>query len=138
MSIRFLLRQLSVYGLEQGGRHNQHYEQVRLLRTYLQHNLNLDSQDDLDTQRRCEDWFVESCGSVMPGSVREWESCLTRILLDAESLLFAAVECVRIVERDESSRLVVGQWSIRLSRYHPIQHFEELVAIVIHDMVRMH
>ena len=134
VSLRYLLQQFSVYGQEHGGRHKRHYEEVRLLRTYLQHNLNLDSSNDFDTQRRCEDWFLKSCGSVMPGSGCEWGSCLTRILVDARSFLVAAVECVRCVERDESSQFMLDQWSARLSRYHPIRHFEELVAIIIHDM----
>ncbi len=134
VSLRFLTQRFSVYGLEHSGEHKQHYEEIRLLRTYLQHNLNLDSQSDINTQRSCECWFLKSCGSVMPGSDEEWDNCLRRILLDAGCFLSAAVKCVRFVEKDESSQTIVNQWLVRLMRDHPIQHFEELVAIVIHDM----
>ena len=72
VSLQFLIQRLSAYGLEHEGKHRRHYEEAQRLRTYLQHNLNLDSQRDLETQRRCEDWFSESCGSVIPGSGCAW------------------------------------------------------------------
>ena len=134
VSLQFLIRLLPTYGLEYGGSHRRHYEDVQRLRTFLQHNLNLDSRHDLETQRICEDWFSESCGSVMPGSGCEWNRCVARILFESGELLSAVVNCVRAVEKDESSASIVAQWSSRLSRFHPIHEFEELVTIVINDM----
>lgn len=134
VSVKFLVQLLSAYSLEDGEKHRRHYEEVQRLRTYLQHNLNLDSRHDLETQRFCEDWFSVSCGSIMPGDCCEWGKCVNRILSDAVDFLLAAVECVRAVERDESSDHIITQWSTRLKRYHPIAEFEELVAIVINDM----
>ena len=46
----------------------------------------------------------------------------------------AVIDCARAIERDESSRLIVEQWTVRLSRYHPKHEFENLVSIVIHDI----
>ena len=134
VSVRFLIGLSSAYGLDQGGKHRQHYDGVRRLRTYLQHNLNLDSRHDIETQLRCQDWFSEVCGSAFPGNCKEWEECLVRILTESEGFLTAAIECIRAIERDDSSSNIVAQWSFRLSRYHPKHEFEELVAIVIHDM----
>ena len=134
VSLQFLMHLLSTYGLEHRSEYQRHYEEVQRLRTYLQHNLNLDSQHDLETQRLCEYWFSETCGSVMPGNSCEWDKCVTRILIDSGDFLLAVLECVRAVERDESSGTIVAQWSSRLSRYHPVHEFEKLVAIVINDM----
>ena len=134
VSLQFLLHLLPTYGLEYEGKHRRHYQEVQRLRTFLQHNLNLDSRHDLETQRICEDWFSESCGSVMPGSGCEWNRCVARILMESGEFLVAVVNCVRVVEKDESSSSIVAQWSSRLSRFHPIHEFEALVAIVINDM----
>ena len=134
VSLQFLLQLLPTYALECGGKHRGHYREVQRLRTFLQHNLNLDSRHDLETQRICEDWFSESCGSVMPGSGCEWNRCVARILIESGEFLEAVVNCVRAVEKDESSSGIVAQWSSRLNRYHPIHEFEALVTIVINDM----
>ena len=134
VSLQFLLHLLPTYGLEYESNHRRHYQEVQRLRTFLQHNLNLDSRHDLETQRNCEDWFSESCGSVMPGNGCEWNRCVARILIESGEFLVAVVNCVRAVEKDESSSSIVAQWSSRLSRFHPIHEFEALVAIVINDM----
>ena len=134
VSLSFLIERFAIYELALQGGHTQHYENVRCLRTYLQHNLNLDSEQDLETQRRSEEWFTKSCGSTMPGIDKEWNDCVARILKDSEALLAAAIECVRAIEQDESSGIIIQQWSVRLRRYHPQHEFERLVAIVVHDL----
>lgn len=134
VSFPFLINQFDLYGLDQGRRHQQHYEGVRFLRTYLQHNLNLESAHDAETQRLSEEWFSGCCGSFIPGSDEEWSHCLNAVLLAAESFLQATIDCVRQIERDESRKIVIEQWSARVNGYHPVPEFERLVSIAIHDM----
>ena len=134
VSLPFLIERFETYGLALQGDHRKHHENVRCLRTYLQHNLNLDSEHDLETQRRSEDWFAQSCGSTMPGTDKEWNDCVAHLLKDSEGLLTAAIACVRAIEQDESSHIVIQQWSVRLRRYHPLHEFEKLVAVVVHDL----
>ena len=134
ISLRFLIERLETYGLGQDGDHRRHYEDVGRLRTFLQHNLNLDSVQDIRTRRTCEEWFSKACGSAIPGSDKEWNQCLVYILRDSQAVLAAAIDCVRAIERDESSNMIIHQWSTRLIRYHPKQEFENLVSMVIHDI----
>lgn len=134
VSFRFLLELLGTYGLADGGNHGQHYEEVQRLRTFLQHNLNLDSEHDQDTRRVCDLWFLEACGSVMPGDDCEWNRSVSRILLRGDGFLSAMVECVRAIEKDDACAQIVAQWSTRLTRYHYKYEFEEMAAIVINDL----
>ena len=134
ISLRFLIDRLETYGLGQDGDRRRHYEDIGRLRTFLQHNLNLDSVQDIRTRWTCEEWFSEACGSAIPGSDTEWNQCLVHILSDSEAFLAAAIDCVRAIERDEASNMIIRQWSTRLLRYHPKHEFENLVSLVIHDI----
>ncbi len=134
ISLRFIIDRLQTYSPNRHGDHLRHYEAVKRLRTYLQHNLNLDSTQDLKTQQICEEWFSDACGSAIPGIDQEWNECLERILGESSAFLSATIECIRAIERDDSTRVIVEQWSIRLSQYHPKQEFESLVSVVIHDI----
>ena len=134
ISVRFLIDRLETYGLSQDGDHRGHYGDVRRLRTFLQHNLNLDSVQGIGTRRTCEEWFSKACRSVIPGSDKEWNQCLVHILRDSEAFLAAAIDCVRAIERDEASNMTIHQWSTLLLRYHPKHEFENLVSMVIHDI----
>ena len=134
VSIPFLMQRFSTYDCDQEGKHRRHYKDVRRLRTFLQHNLNLDSSRDSELQRRCAEWFAEVCGSALPGSTEEWYESLLCVLRSAEGFLQAAIDCVREIERDQSSGLIIEQWETRIHRYHPKHEFERLVRIVIHDI----
>ena len=134
VSLRFLMDRLHTYRFDQDGNNHRHYEVLGRLRTYLQHNLNLDSTRDVETQQICEEWFARACGSAIPGNDNEWNDCLTRILEDSVAFLAATIDCIRAMERDESSKLFVEQWTVRLHRYHPKHEFENLVSIVMHDV----
>ena len=134
VSLPFLLERFAAYKLAADGGHEAHYKAVQRLRTYLQHNLSLESSEDLELQRQSERWFSTHCDSAIPGDEQEWTACLVSLLTEAQKFLQVAVECVREIERDESRRTIVEQWSFRLARYHPRHEFENLVAIVAHDM----
>ena len=134
ISLRFLMDRLETYRLGQEGDLCRHYEDLGRLRTFLQHNLNLDSVKDIRTRQTSEEWFSRACGTVIPGSDEEWNQCLVRILSDSKTFLAATIDCVRAIERDEASDMVLHQWSTRLLRYHPKHEFENLVSMVIHDI----
>lgn len=134
VSLAFLVERFSTYRLDKEENHEHHFDCLRYLRTYLQHNLNFDSKHDRDTWERCEQWFFKGCGSSMPGADEEWNRCLNRILVESGAFLSTAIECVRAIERDDSLNGIIEQWLLRLRRYHPKHEFELLVGIVTHDL----
>ena len=134
VSLTFLIGRFHVFGLDDDGMCQTHFEAVRGLRTYLQHNLDRSSLASLRVLRRCEGWFTSSCGSAIPGNDQEWTTCLMRVLAGTQRLLEAAVDCVREIERDEGCTTMVGEWSFRLHGYHPRSEFIRLVDIVAKDM----
>lgn len=134
VTFAYLTGRLQAYNLDQTSAQLNHYKEVRMLRTFLQHNLNLESRPDLELQRSSENWLLSACGSAVPGNEMEWGDCLNRILADCETFLNTVSSCIRQIERDESLGAIVLQWSARLSRYHQKHEFENVVAIVVHDI----
>ena len=134
ISFPFLLERFVTFGLDNDERHSRHFEEVRKLRTYFQHNLDLTYLRDAELREQCEQWFADTCGSRIPGDEREWTACLLQVLASAEAFLVASIECVRAIERDESSTTIIDQWLARLRQHHPRHEFESLVRKVIHDM----
>ena len=133
-SLRFLMSQFPAQAINHQCQFRRHYGDINRLRTYLQHNLNLDSERDMRLQQGCHEWFSRNCGSAIPQSDEEWVTCLQNVLSAASDFLQALIDCVRGIERDESRQMISGQWCFRIDRYHPKHQFEQLVAIVIHDI----
>lgn len=134
ISLPFLLERFQAYEFDHHETHKSHYEGIRRMRTFLQHNLNLDSSTDWELKRSCEQWFMSFCSSTLPGNEEDWEACLMGLLLESKEFLSRSIECVREIERDESRDSIVGQWEFKLRQYHPKHEFERLVNVVIRDM----
>ena len=134
LSFRFLNERLPTYHLDDEHVYRDHYADVRRIRTFLQHNLNIDSKRDLELQRRCEEWFSTRCGSAMPGNDTEWNECLVSVLGESVAFLKAVVTCIREIKRDESSNMIARQWTVRLTRTHPKADYEAIVSKVINDI----
>lgn len=134
VSLTFLLGRFQVFGLDDDGMCQTHFEHIRSLRTYLQHNLDRSSLASSRVLRRCEEWFTSGCGSAIPGNDQEWTTCLVRVLAGTQRLLEAAIDCVREIERDEGCTTIVEEWSSRLRGYHPRSEFIRMVEMVANDM----
>ena len=134
ISLPYLISLLPTYGLSANEIHMRHHADVRTLRTFLQHNLNLETFQDAELQRVCDQWFSTRCGTPNPEDDAEWLSCLVCVLQASGSFLVAVNGCIQEIGSDESSEMMVEQWSLRLSRYHPMHLFEPIVATVLHDI----
>ncbi len=134
LSFRFLIERLPTYHLDDEQVHREHYADVRRIRTFLQHNLNVDSKRDLELQRRCEEWFLSRCGSAMPDNDTEWNRCLESVLGASVSFLEAVVTCIEEIEKDESSDMIARQWTARLTRTHSKADYEAIVSKVANDV----
>lgn len=133
VTFRFLLDRLRNLNVDKGQEYISHYHDIRRLRTYLQHNLNLESTRNLELQRACENWFSSQCGSAIPYEDREWEKSLLGMLEAVIRFLEEVNRCIRDIEKDESCHIIVAQWTARIDRYHPKHHFEKVVEEVIYD-----
>ena len=134
VSLQFIMEHFPTYRLDVEKIQVRHYELIRKLRTYLQHNLNLSSTTDFQTQRTCEEWFSVHCGSSVPSQDKDWHYCVIAILRGSAAFLEKTIVCVREMEKDESKGMIVGQWSARISRYHPKYEFDRIAAQVAHDI----
>ena len=130
----FLIEKFAAYGLDEHRVHSIHYDDVRKLRTYLQHNLNLESQHDLVLLRACEHWFKAHCGSTFLRDDGEWLDCLVSVLKDCRAFLETSISCARDIESEAYPDGIVGQWMVSLERYHPPHQFQQVVKIAIHDI----
>ena len=134
VSFSFLIPRLEAYGLDEDGENKCHFSDIRSLRTFLQHNLSFDSARENRLQERCSQWFVQHCGSVFPGDEQEWECALSGVLETSCGFLSSMNACLRMLEQDAASEMVVQQWIVRLDRHHTIHEFRAIVEAVIHDV----
>jgi len=134
VSFPFLLEHLKVYGLDNSKAYLAHYKNIRHLRTQMQHNLDVESSGDLELQLLCNTWYLNHCGSAIPGNEEEWRICLISLLSEAQNLLHAAIDCIREIERDDSRTRIVERWLFQLKRYHPPYEYENLIAVAAKDM----
>jgi len=115
-----------------------HYEQIRELRTFNEHNLNPDVKRDADLIDNCEIWFVEKCGLPIPDNDLDWERCLTGLLEDSHAFIDLLKKSVLQVmrEAEEDKAAILEQWSHRLNRYHPGHAFDPIIAEAAGDLGR--
>ena len=134
VSLPFLLERGNPYGLSEGRSSNSHVNNVRQLRTYLHHNLNLGTERDSRLQAQCETWFYETCGSRIPGNDNEWCSCLVTLLKDAVGFLQTTINIIREIEKDEAQDMILDQWAIELRNFRHKHEFERVTAVVARDL----
>lgn len=136
VGVNFLLKYLEVYQLESGGCHAEHYRIVRSLRTFLVHNLNLDTVHDKKLVQSCQEWFRQGCGSYFPTDEEHWQPLLVHLLGESVAFLEVLRTCVRKIEVDERRDLICSQWAQRLKRYYPPHLFDEIIPEVLQDIGR--
>lgn len=128
---------LSVYGLDNGN-HRRHSELIQAMRTYLQHNLNIEEAHDKDIISQCNSWFAANCGTVVPDVDEEWLQCLCGVLTESIDYLEALDSCLRNIEKDDSKITICEQWLFRRRRHHEPHQFDELITVVATDIGRDH
>ncbi|HEY9298133.1 MAG TPA: hypothetical protein VIQ31_17600 [Phormidium sp.] len=132
--IGFLVELLNTYELDLSGRLTEHFNIVRSLRTFLQHNIATPDTHNNKIQRICVEWFEASCGTSIPKCDQAWESCLSNLLSEAKQFLEAILECIRAIESDESRDEILYQWSIRRKRYYSPWDYDNLIREVMGDL----
>lgn len=138
VAVPYLVGLWDAFALDGSGRIREHRPRVGRLRTYLQHNLSPASSTDQATRTTCEAWFGENCGTPVPSSEEEWSAGLNALLAEARTFLTTLLECLRAVERDEGRDGILDGWLFRISRYHPPEAFDEVIAEAATDLGRTH
>lgn len=134
VSLPYVVKRFDAYTLDTDGRIRDHAFNVQRLRTYTQHNLNVEESHDKKTISDCHDWFSSVCGTAVPDSEEEWNTCLTALLQQSLEFLEALLAALRLIEKDESREAICDDWRFRRSRYHPPHEFEALVPAIAVDM----
>lgn len=134
ISLPYVLKRFDAYDLDTNGKIRKHVLEVQRLRTYTQHNLNIGESHDKKTISDCNDWFSSACGTALPYSNSEWSTCLIVLLQQSLELLETVLNCLRLMEKDESRDAICTDWRFKRSRYHPPHQFEALVTPIAVDM----
>lgn len=138
VAVPYLVGLWDAFALDGSGQVREHRPRVGRLRTYLQHNLNPASSTDQATRESCERWFGENCGTPVPSSEEEWSACLDALLGESLTFLGTLLDCLRAVERDEGRSGILDGWLFRISRYHPPEAFDDVIAEAANDSGRTH
>lgn len=128
--VRFLIDKFDVYQLDMEHVSRKHYKEVKVLRTTLQHNMDLDKAKGLDYKQISDAWFQRSIHQNLPTSAIEWQRCLSVLVDDAFLFLGDSNETVNLIEVDEFCRSIVDEWNVRSSRNHQPYEFDKIIEVV--------
>ena len=110
-------------------------DDVRCLRTYLQHSLAYDSERDQDTLERVASWFNESVGRRYPRE-EDFETCSNRLISDMLDALAILERFLNRLNDDEYRATVLRQWRKQLERTLPKHEIDTLIGSVLEDLGR--
>jgi hypothetical protein len=134
IGVSFIVRQIEGAGSGVGTRPKKHIRQVNVLRTYLQHNIDLTSERSREMEQQCGAWFASACGSSLPSSRIDWTKCQRAILEEALNVLSELKEWLRNLDGDERKSDVIQGWKNELDRSHPPYQFDQLAEKVKNDL----
>lgn len=132
INVRFLQKRFRPYGVED--RNSNLLDLVVCLRTYYQHNLNYEVKRDIAVVDVCEEWFRRVCGTAIPHEPRHYELSLEQLLGSAIEFVGACANCLRGIEIDPDSDVVVNEW--RQQRRLDVQpeEFDAIVTAAARDL----
>src|SRR3989339_1248224 len=136
VGLDFLESKVDAYSLIADDYCRTHRKLIGLMRTFLQHNLDLQKQRDRVIQDACEEWLDKGCRTKVPSTEAHWAACLIALLKDSIKYLEVLCKAVRQVEADESREEICRQWKSRAEKHLPPHRFDELVAMAAIDMGR--
>jgi hypothetical protein len=136
LGLSFLQEQFETYAIDPKLEGRKHIDLVQHLRTFLQHNLDFNTQHDQTIIAQCHEWFRGCSGTAIPTEDQQWRKCLERLLEDAVKFFSMAINCLRSMETDELVEQIRDSWTVRITRYHPPYQFDSLISVVISDMGR--
>lgn len=137
IDVKFLKDKLDGYGEDPDSRLSAHFDLVRHLRTYLQHNLDPIEDHDYRIKTLCEHWIHEHSGTVVPDDDRHWNACLSALLTEADRFLAALFACARKIEDDEAPASVLREWELRHQRSFAPHEFDAMIIETAEDMGRL-
>ena len=133
-SITFLRRLGEAYDQLDRDASDRHVETVRALRTESHHNLGFGPSDQA-ARRIAERWRKKACGTALPRSPTDWESCYTCIVIDAKTFLLEIDDVVRRIEIDATDgQSHVEDWRRRLERTLPAAAFDPFIERVKYQL----
>ena len=136
VNVDFICQLFKAYNIDSDTTLQMHFLSVHDLRTFLQHNLNLELEHDSNIDETCKNWFKSNCGTSVPDSDSHWESCLESILSNSIDFLKGLECCLRKIEQDDSYKQIVEQWVFKRKQYHPPHEYERIIQLTANDMGR--
>lgn len=136
VNVNFLREQLPNFSPDGNENLVAHVKLINDLRTYFQHNLDLNESRDRGMREYCENWFKQQCGVYSPIEDEDWLKCLVALLDEALAFFKALHNCIRKIREDEAREQILEQWRFQRKRFHPPHSFDKLIEISSSDMGR--
>lgn len=113
-----------------------HWARVRRLRTYLQHQLNAESDGDSRTIGEVEDWYYSCCHSRYPRTSDDYLILLSSLISEGIAFLNTLIDVLTKLERDPDFAISARQLRSCIDRFHPPSDFDQVIEIVKQDLGR--
>lgn len=101
---------------------------VQMLRTWLFHSLDADSERDLEIGKSASQWFLSRCGTTSPQKPADWQQAFSALCAQVTSFAVHCTGLVSKIARDpESAELQFGVLRLRLNRDWQAFQFDQIV-----------
>lgn len=141
VSIKFLSERARAFNLDPDGRLARHHYLVHAFRTFLQHNLNIETREDLAKKERCIEWIQDCLGingaernNIWPKTQVQWKVLLSALLNEALQFMQLLESTVKVIKEDESSDLIIKVWISRVTRENSLSDWKLIADQVASDI----
>ncbi len=108
--------------------HKNTRKDVQMLRTWLFHSLDADSDRDLAIGKAASHWFLSRCKTTSPQKVTDWQLAFSKLCEQVTALAIHCTELVsKIAEDSETAELQFAALRLRLNRDWQGFQFDQLV-----------
>ena len=70
----------------------------------------------------------------MPTESRDWEQCLSELVVESEGFFLALQKCLHQINQDESRDEILREWMLRRTRRFSIWEYDDLIREVMADL----
>ncbi len=115
--------------------YRQHKILVNHYRTFLQHNLNLQSKKDLIKKENCVDWLQSQLDVKIswPTNDEHWKILTESLLRDSFKFISYLFSSLDLLSKDESYPYIIQIWLSRINRQISPHEYDDIIEQVLYD-----
>lgn len=132
-NLDFLMDKFDIYELDTKMENREHYKVSRILRTTLQHNMDMENAKNTNYKKFSDQWFLQNIKKSFPLTRDDWHTCLQAIIREALSLLNDLSQAIKYISRDEFKTFIIDDWNRKSAKFYQPHEFDQVIQKVAQE-----